>query len=136
MMLALLAAGVDPGLVVAALAMLVGGSGIAGWLTVRNTNKTLAVKASTDAVDAVDKALNRLEVELNRALEEQARLRSQLESTREEAAEERGRLQLRIDQLQERVVYLEDVVERYRRRAEDHGLDPEPYDGPERRDKP
>lgn len=137
--------GIDPTWVVAILAALLGAGGIGGWLTIRNTNKNLAVEASDKAVSAVEKALDRIETELQRARDEADGLRKRLElqdrahtaelnQAKEHATRERERMQLRLEQLQERIDYLERVVEKYRRRAEDRGEDPPDYQGPDRRE--
>jgi peptidoglycan hydrolase CwlO-like protein len=126
----------SPAFIIAVLSALIGGSGIAGWLTVRSTNKSLAVEASDNAVDAVNKALERIEHELDEARAEVERLRKQLAEARDKAVGERSVLQERINQLQERVVYLEKVISKYKRRSEDLGEDAPPYFGPERRNIP
>lgn len=136
--------GVDPTWIVAVLAALLGAGGIGGWLTIRNTNKNLAVEASDKAVSAVEKALDRIEQELQRARDEAEELRqriamqdrahtAELTEAKESARREREQMQLRLEQLQERIDYLEQVVEKYRRRAEDRGEEPPDYQGPERR---
>lgn len=117
----------SPTFIFTILATLVGGSGVAGWLTVRNQNKSLAVEAADNAVDAVNKALERVEKELDYSRREIERLTSELNVARDKAANERGQLQERISQLQERVHYLEKVVTRYRRRAEDRGEEEPDY---------
>jgi chromosome segregation ATPase len=139
------------GIVIAILGALLGGSGIVGWLTVRNTNKSIAVTASNDAVEAVDKALERIEKELERSHRQVEHLQQRLDQARSNSAQERQELreelrqtkvmhtaerhdlEQKIKHLQERIGYLESQLQTYRRRDEDQGRLPRPYDGPERR---